>query len=201
MDLGPVAGRDPTVVPDPSRKAAVLIPVIDGADPELVFIERAANLLEHPGEMGFPGGGYEPKDGDRQATAVRESGEEIGLLPEEITPVGRLDDIETVTGYTVSPFVARVPERDYRPTDAEVAEVVPLPVAALTDPENHTFEPREHPEYGTVPCHHFRVGDYTIWGATARMLVQLLTVGTEWETPEPPAQSLGELIGGEGIGD
>ncbi|MFP4530738.1 MAG: NUDIX hydrolase [Halodesulfurarchaeum sp.] len=195
MDLGPVADRDPTVVQAPSRKAAVLVPIIDGADPELVFIERAANLAEHPGEMGFPGGGYEPRDGDRWGTAIRESGEEIGLLPEEIVPVGRLDDVETVSGYTVSPFVARVPEREYGPTDAEVAAVVTLPVAALTDPANHAFEPRTHPEYGTVPCHHFRVGDYTIWGATARMLVQLLAVGTEWTKPDPPAQPLGELLG------
>ncbi|MFB6085365.1 MAG: CoA pyrophosphatase [Halodesulfurarchaeum sp.] len=194
MDLGPVADRDPTIVSDPARKAAVLVPVIDGPATELLFIERSANLAEHPGEMGFPGGGYEPSDEDRWATAVRESGEEIGLDREEISPVGRLDDVETVTGYTVSPFVARVPRRGYRPTDAEVATVVSLPVSALTDPENHSFEPREHPEDGTVPCHHFRVDGYTIWGATARMLVQLLTLGTEWIEPTPPARLLGESM-------
>lgn len=196
MDLEPVADRDPTILQNPSRRAAVLVPVIvDGTGPELVFIERAAELAEHPGEMSFPGGGYESTDRDRWDTAVRESGEEIGLRPDEIATVGRLDDVQTVTGYTVSPFVAQVPARRYRPTDGEVAEVVSLPVRAFTDPENHTFEPREHPEYGTVPCHHFRVGGYTIWGATARMLVQLLTLGTDWTAPEPPDRPLGDLVG------
>jgi 8-oxo-dGTP pyrophosphatase MutT (NUDIX family) len=196
MDLGPLRDRDPALVSDPDRAAAVLVPVSEGpTGPELVFIERAATLAEHAGEMSFPGGGAEPFDRDRQATAVRESGEEIGLRPEEIGFAGRLDDVRTTTGYAVSPFVAWVPPRRYEPGDGEVASVVSLPVDAFLDAENHAFEPREHPEYGHVPVHHFRVGGYTIWGATARILVQLLSLGTDWSPPDPPARPLGELLG------
>ncbi|MGM0371942.1 MAG: NUDIX hydrolase [Halobacteriota archaeon] len=196
MDLGPIADRDPTLVSNPQRAAAVLVPVIEGSGgPELLFIRRAPDLAEHPGEMGFPGGGAEPIDRDRWETAVREAGEEIGLQPTEIEYAGRLDDVSTTTGYTISPFVARVPQRIYEPVDGEVAAIASLPVSALYRTENHRFEPREHPEYGTVPVHHFRVDGYTIWGATARILTQLLSLSTDWTEPEPPARPLGELIG------
>lgn len=196
MELGHLADRDPTLVGDPSRKAAVLVPLVDGPDrTQIVFIRRSDALEEHPGEMSFPGGRYETRDGDRRQTAIRESGEEIGLRPEEITQIGRLDDVQTVSGYTVSPFVSSVPNREYRPMDAEVAEVVSLPFEAFTRPENHAYESRTYGDYGAVPCHHFTVEGYTIWGATARMLVQLLTLGSEWTVPEPPERRLGDLIG------
>lgn len=195
MELGPLVDREPTLVANPARKAAVLVPLVEeDSASHIVFIRRSDTLEEHPGQMGFPGGRYEPRDGDRRETAVRESNEEIGLRAAEIAQIGRLDDVETVSGYTVSPFVARVPDRAYRPTDEEVADVVSLPLEAFTTPENHAYEGRMHPEYGTVPCHHFIVNGYTVWGATARMLVQLLTLGTEWTVPDPPDRPLGDRI-------
>ncbi|MEF8771271.1 NUDIX hydrolase [Halodesulfurarchaeum sp.] len=195
MELGSLADREPTLVANPARKAAVLVPLVEeDSASHIVFIRRSDTLEEHPGQMGFPGGRYEPRDGDRRETAVRESNEEIGLRAAEIAQIGRLDDVETVSGYTVSPFVARVPDRAYRPTDEEVADVVSLPLEAFTTPENHAYEGRMHPEYGTVPCHHFIVNGYTVWGATARMLVQLLTLGTEWTVPDPPDRPLGDRI-------
>ncbi|MEF8894148.1 NUDIX hydrolase [Halodesulfurarchaeum sp.] len=195
MELGSLADREPTLVANPARKAAVLVPLVEGdSASHIVFIRRSDTLEEHPGQMGFPGGRYEPRDGDRRETAVRESNEEIGLRAAEIAQIGRLDDVETVSGYTVSPFVARVPDRAYRPTDEEVADVVSLPLEAFTTPENHAYEGWMHPEYGTVPCHHFIVNGYTVWGATARMLVQLLTLGTEWTVPDPPDRPLGDRI-------
>ncbi len=197
MDLAPVADWEPSRIGDPERAAAVLVPVTEPGT-ELVFIRRSSTLAEHPGEMSFPGGNVERRDRNREATAIRESGEEVGLRPAEITTVGRLDDVQTVSGYTVSPFVATVPNRDYGPGDDEVAEVVRLAVGDLADPANHTFEPREHPGFGTVPCHHFHVGDRTIWGATARMLVQLLRLGTEWSVPQPETPTLGELVAEHG---
>lgn len=178
------------------RGAAVLVPVIEAAPrTELVFIQRAADLEEHPGQIGFPGGRVERTDRDRLATARREAAEEVGLQASEIEVVGRLEDVLTVSGYAVTPVVARIPNRPYRPTDLEVAATFRVEVSALVAPENHAYEPREHPEYGTVPCHHFHVEGHTIWGATARMVVQLLTRGTAWSAPEPPGRPLGDLIG------
>jgi 8-oxo-dGTP pyrophosphatase MutT (NUDIX family) len=156
-----------------------------------VFTKRADDLRDHPGQMSFPGGGAEPGDADIRATALREAHEEIGLRPEEAEVVGRLDDIRTITEYAVSPFVARIPDREYEPDDREVAEVVVLPVAGLTDLENHEHEHREHPYYGDVVIHYFHVNGYTVWGATGRILVQLLELTTDWRAPEKSSTDVG----------
>ena len=184
MDLTGVARHAPTTVEGAERQAAVVAPVIerDGED-HVLFTKRADHLGEHPGQMSFPGGGREPSDADLRATALRESEEEIGLRPDEAEIVGRLDDIHTVTDYSVRPFVARIPDREYAPDEREVAEIAVLSVADLTDPENYESERREHPRHGDVRLHFFRVDGYTVWGATGRMLVQLLELATDWRTP------------------
>jgi ADP-ribose pyrophosphatase YjhB (NUDIX family) len=136
--------------------------------------------------MSFPGGGYEPGDDGLAATAKREAFEEIGLDPGDAAIVGRLDDIPTVSNYLVRPFVARVPDREYTPDEREVAEIAVLPVSGLTAPENYESERRDHPYYGDIRIHYFRVGGYTVWGATGRMLVQFLELATEWTMPSEP---------------
>ena len=184
MDYDAVAAHAPARVDTAPRRAAVLAPVFrrDGV-PHVLFTRRADHLGEHPGQMSFPGGGEEPADSDLTATALREADEEIGLRPEEVTVVGRLDDIETVSEYAVSPFVGRVPDRTYTPADGEVAEVVPLSVPALTDRDNYESERRHHHRHGAVRLHFFHVSGYTVWGATGRMLVQLLETATDWRAP------------------
>lgn len=185
MDLGPVVDHTPSHVEDEERDAAVLVPVIERPDgPALLFIKRSDRVGQHPGQMSFPGGGREPSDDDLQATAIREAGEEVGMRPDEIDVVGRLDDIRTITRYAVSPFVARAPDRTYEPDGFEVDEVVVLSLADLTDLENYESERREHPKYGDVIIHFFHVDGYTVWGATGRILVQFLTLTTDWRPPE-----------------
>jgi 8-oxo-dGTP pyrophosphatase MutT (NUDIX family) len=184
MDLSGVTHPTPTAVADAERQAAVVAPVLErGSTPHLLFTKRADHLGEHPGQMSFPGGGREPSDADLTATALREAHEEIGLDPTETDIVGRLDDIETVTSYSVRPFVARVPDRTYSPDEREVAEIVVLSVADLTDRDNYESERRDHPHYGDIRLHFFHVDGYTVWGATGRMLVQLLELTTDWRMP------------------
>ena len=185
MELGRVAEHVPREVTDERRDAAVLAPVVerDGED-HLLFTKRADHLGEHAGQMSFPGGGREPSDADLEATALREAEEEIGLRAEEAEVVGRLDDIRTTTGYAVTPYVARVPDREYTPDEREVAEIAVLPVPGFLDPENYENERREHPRYGEAVVHFFHVGGYTVWGATGRILVQLLELTTDWRAPE-----------------
>jgi 8-oxo-dGTP pyrophosphatase MutT (NUDIX family) len=151
--------------------------------PHLLFTKRADHLGEHPGQMSFPGGGREPSDEDLLATAKREANEEIGLRPEEVDVVGQLDDLPTVTRYRIRPFVSQIPDRAYEPDEREVAEIAVLPVAGLTDLDNYESERREHPDYGDVRVHFFHVGGYTVWGATARIVVQLLELTTDWRAP------------------
>ena len=186
MNLEGVRRHRPTPVTDEPREAAVIVPVLDRAEPHLLFTKRADHLSDHPGQMSFPGGGSEPEDADLRATALREGREEIGLEPADVDCVGRLDDIRTVTEFSVRPYVARIPDRVYEPCDAEVAEVAVLPVSALTDLANYEGEVRDHPHYGVVRLHYFRVQGYTVWGATGRMLVQFLELTTDWRMPTEP---------------
>jgi 8-oxo-dGTP pyrophosphatase MutT (NUDIX family) len=185
MDLSRVAAHRADHITGEDRDAAVLVPVVERADGSaLLFTKRADHLGEHPGQMSFPGGGRESGDEDLRATATREANEEIGLQREELSYVGQLDDISTVTRYAVTPFVGRIPDREYVPDEREVDEVVVLPVAALTDPANYELEKRIHPNYGEALVHFFHVDDYTVWGATARILVQFLELARDWTPPD-----------------
>lgn len=192
MDLARIGDHDPTVVRDEEREAAVLVPVIalDGGA-QLLFTERAAYLSEHPGQMSFPGGGQESYDSNIRDTALREAHEEVGLRRTEADVIGRLDCIRTVTRYSVCPLVARIPDRSYIPDEHEVAEIVRLSVDALTDDSNYDSERRDHPYYGDIRLHYFRVNGYTVWGATARILVQFLELVTDWEIPPEPDRRVG----------
>lgn len=189
MDLPRVRAHVPSRITDARYEAAVLAPVIirDG-EQYLLFTKRADDLGEHPGQMSFPGGGREPEDDSLWETAVREANEEIGLAPTEPTPVGQLDDIRTVTRYSVTPFVVTIPDRTYEPDEREVAEIACLPVKALADPANHETEQRDHPFYGDIVIHYFHVDGYTVWGATGRILVQFLELTADWRGSRAPAQ-------------
>ncbi|MFB6268745.1 MAG: CoA pyrophosphatase [Halobacterium sp.] len=185
MDLSRVAAHRPERITDEDRDAAVLVPVVERDDgPALLFTKRADHLGEHPGQMSFPGGGREPSDRDLRDTAAREANEEISLYLEEISFVGQLDDIRTTSRYSVTPFVARVPDREYEPDEREVDEVAVLSVVDLTDPDNYEVEKRRHPRYGEAIVHFFHVDDYTVWGATGRILVQFLDLAVGWTPPE-----------------
>jgi len=185
MDLARVAAHRHHERGGVDGDAAVLVPVLSrGGEPHLLFTKRADHLGEHPGQMSFPGGRREPGDADRRATALREAEEEVDLDPADATVVGRLDDITTVSGYAVSPFVAVVPDREYVPHEAEVAEIAVLRVAALLDPGNYESEHRVHPEFGEVLVDYFHVDGFTVWGATGRILGQFLELACGWEPPD-----------------
>lgn len=178
---------DPEGVTDATRRAGVVVPIVERANGVAVlFTERSDTLSEHPGQVSFPGGGAEAVDDSLVETARREAEEEIGLRPEEAEVLARLDDVHTVTDYAVRPFVARIPDRDYEADDYEVSAILLLPVAHLLDPAEYAVETREHPYLDRVTVHYFHVGSVTVWGATARMLAELLAVCFGWSPPRTP---------------
>lgn len=149
----------------------------DGDGPEVVLTRRSEVLNHHRGEVSFPGGRTDPGETPEQ-TAAREAWEEVGLDPASITVIGDLDHLYTVVSRShIVPVVARLDERPVlRPATVEVDRILTVPLAELAGDDVYHGE-----AWGTAPferaVHFFDLDDETIWGATARMLVQLLEVG------------------------
>jgi 8-oxo-dGTP pyrophosphatase MutT (NUDIX family) len=120
----------------------------------------------------------DPEDADRVATALRETEEEIGLRREDVTVLGRLDELLTVTQYRVTPIVGVFPwPYDFVLSEAELSAVFGVPLTWLADPQNLEIRYHEPLVPGPkVPVYYLHYEGYTIWGATARMLINLLDV-------------------------
>ncbi|QNK02291.1 CoA pyrophosphatase [Dyella telluris] len=158
----------------PRRPAAVLVGLREGVQPRLVLTVRTDHLQDHAGQVAFPGGRTDPGDADAIATALRESEEEIGLERRLVTPLGFLDRFETISGYTITPVVARIdPDARLYPAPAEVAEVFEVPLSFFLEPRNlkrYTMDFRGHRRDMVEFVH----GGHRIWGATAAMVFNLL---------------------------
>jgi len=165
---------NPDVALPPGRRlipAAVLVGVVDGPGvPQVVLTKRSPRLRHHPGQIAFPGGKVDPGDAGPVAAALREASEEAGLAPELADVVGTLPAHETVTGFIVTPVLARI-DPSFRPVPeaGEVAEVFAVPLAHVLDSGRYRVESRlwrgQRRRYFVVPY-----GPYYIWGATARIL-------------------------------
>jgi len=156
------------------RRASVLVPVVTRPDGlTMLFTRRTAHLKNHSGQIAFPGGGAEPDDANPEATALRETEEEIGLEPARVEVIGRLSDYHTRTDYRVTPVVGLVaPPFALRLDAHEVDEAFEVPLAFLLDPANHLRHQREF-QGRTIPFYAIPYRDYYIWGATAGMLINL----------------------------
>ena len=156
------------------QSAAVLVGFREGVQPRLVLTVRTDHLQSHAGQVAFPGGRSDPEDRDALSTALRESEEEIGLDPSLVTPLGYLDCFETISGYCITPVVARIAaDARLHPAPDEVAEVFEVPLSFLLEPANlrrYTMDFRGHRR----PMVEFVHGGHRIWGATASMLLNLL---------------------------
>ena len=171
-DEGTRPGRE-TLTP-----ASVLIPIVarDAARSSgltVIFTQRAAHLKDHSGQVSFPGGRVAAADPSPEATALRESQEEIGLDRRRVEILGRLPEYHTRTGYRITPVVGVVaPPFELRADTGEVEDIFEVPLEFLLDPANHQRHSREWQGelrwFFAMPYE----GRY-IWGATAGMLVNL----------------------------
>jgi 8-oxo-dGTP pyrophosphatase MutT (NUDIX family) len=151
---------------------------VDGAAaPHLVLTRRTTALRRHSGQISLPGGRYDFEDGSLLRTALRETEEELGVDPANLTIWGRLEPEHIVaTHYALAPFVAFTPRRPlFVPAPAEVAEVIDLPLAHLLDPATIEEEVWEYQGSQRRVCF-YRYGEHKIWGATARILHQIVTL-------------------------
>ena len=154
--------------------SAVLCPLyLSDGELHAVFTRRRDDLRRHAGEISFPGGRQDDDEPDLRTTALREAEEEIGLAPDDVELVGALQPTPTIaTNYAVYPFVGLIePGRTWRPSAAEVAEVLELPLRRLRDGYARRRLLRRGVPFRTdVYC----VDDHLIWGATARIVADLL---------------------------
>jgi 8-oxo-dGTP pyrophosphatase MutT (NUDIX family) len=157
------------------KHAAVLVPLyLDAAgDVHAVFTRRHDDLRRHAGEISFPGGRRDADDADLCATALRETHEEIGLPPDAVELVGALQPTPTlVTNYAVYPFVGLIePGFAWALADTEVAEVLELPLEAVRRGYARRRLVRRGMPFRTDT---YCVGENMIWGATARIVADLL---------------------------
>lgn len=158
--------------------AAVLVGLVPrGQGTQVLLTRRTEVLRHHAGQVSFPGGRIEPSDADACAAAIRETGEEIGLAQSQLAPLGWLDPLATVTGFTVFPLVATIaPAYHARPDPREVAEVFEVPLGFLMTEGNLRRVPLQ---WGGKPRTVLEYDDHDgmparrIWGATASILLNL----------------------------
>jgi 8-oxo-dGTP pyrophosphatase MutT (NUDIX family) len=161
---------DPGPVP-----SAVLIPVfLKNGDYHILFTKRTENMNHHRGEISFPGGVRHPEDENSLRTALRETWEEVGILPGDVEVLGVLDDFYSIHDYLITPYVGMIPHGyEYRISAPEIERIIEVPLSHLLKPEvfrveDWTWKGRKHPVY------FYRYLDDDIWGVTAAILKQFL---------------------------
>lgn len=159
------------------RESAVLAPLfLRGGEPWLLFTKRPTTLRKHAGQISFPGGARDAEDPTPLHTALRETKEELGIPVDQVEVLGMLDEIPTITSFRIAPFVGLIPEGlQLRPNPDEIAELIEVPVRALLAPSLPRVElwnvmEEEHEVY------FYDYGAHVIWGATGRILKDLLAV-------------------------
>jgi 8-oxo-dGTP pyrophosphatase MutT (NUDIX family) len=154
-------------------RASVIIPLFEKEQNlHILLTKRTDRVKAHPGEISFPGGMYEEADADTRKTALRECHEEIGVKADDVEIVGRLDDLTTLTGFVITPYVGIIPyPYSFKINQKEVAYLIHLPFEHLTksDLVHEQIEYRGRTE--TIDCIYYN-GE-RIWGATCRMLLKL----------------------------
>lgn len=166
-----------TAAPEGLMPAAVMLLLYRKEGEYCVLLNKRSMMVEHhKGEMSFPGGAKDAEDTDFEATARRETHEEMGIAPDDITILGRLDDNVTRSNFLVKVFVGTIPyPYDFKPSSIEIAEVVEIPLSILRDPASWRWDSRiEDGERVAVRSYGYE--EHLVYGATAKILDQFLEV-------------------------
>ncbi len=152
------------------KEAAVLIPIIERSEPTVLLTVRSSDMPSHAGQVSFPGGRVHADDRDYEHTALRETHEEVGILPENVRILGDVGVHVGGQGYNVMPYVGLIPENTvFQACPREVDEIFEVPLKFLLDIKNHGTEDKSWRDVSykmfTVPYE-----GYYIWGLTAGIL-------------------------------
>jgi len=159
-------------------EAAVAILVYPKPDSLTIILNKRTDRVEHhKGEISFPGGGRDPEDDSILDTALRETREEMGIAPEDIEIIAQLDQVSTRSGFSITPFVGIIPpDYDFEVSNIEIAEVLEVPIESLLDTENQVEDDRVWGDEIPSKQYSYLYGSHIIWGATARIITQLLDI-------------------------
>ena len=170
--------------PPDTIPSAVLIPIITaGETPMMILTKRSPHLTHHGGQIGFPGGRIEHGENISEA-ALREAQEEIGLSRDQVEIIGFLEGVMTSAGFHIAPVLGLIDTMpEFIPSPYEVERIITIPLAAALDRENYRvkiwYESNVQRQTYIIKHH-----DETIWGATARIIMQWQALLTR------PAQSV-----------
>lgn len=163
-----LGGRSPRRLPvGATKSAAVLAPLFERAGEVHVWlVRRPQSMRSHAGQVAFPGGKADPSDASPMATALREAQEELGIAPSDVDVLGPLDDINTVTGFTVSPWVGWVrSDVAIVPNPHEVERAFAAPLRAFFAEQT-----------GVWPRHGWKIDGELVWGATAAIVRDFVSI-------------------------
>lgn len=156
------------------KPAGVLLPIFERDSVlSILLTQRSADLKHHAGQVSFPGGSMEECDRDVEAAALRETQEEVGIAPHQVSVMGYLQTMPTITGFAVTPVVGLVSGDAQLTLDkTEVDYAFEVPLTFLLDARNDI-----RTEWDTgdrkLPMVEFRWQHERIWGATAFMIISL----------------------------
>ena len=170
------SGRPPV---EELRKAAVLIAVTDSKEPELIYTLRSNKVGSHGGEVSFPGGMYEEKDGTLENTALRESEEETGLDRNKVNILGSIDTVVSRFNISVTPYVGIVPhDIELNDSSDEIEACFRVPVSfLLRDKRHRNDEINRNGDIFFMPAYQYN--SYIIWGLTAMMTEDFLNIALD----------------------
>lgn len=158
------------------RLAAIIIPLLEYENRwHVLLTRRSDHLIEHRGQVAFPGGAMEREDVDLNATALREMNEEIGIDPRHVLLLGELGDMPVITGYLVRLIVGKIPwPYKLSVNYDEVKSTFIVPLEWLADPRHHTLKYRSYAgrEFPVIFFDDYQ--GQQLWGASAEMTIILL---------------------------
>ncbi len=157
--------------------AGVLAPLFFKDDAaQLLFTQRTFTVKDHRGQISVPGGVRHQGDRDLLATALREAQEEIGLDPGVVEVLGRLEPVDTITGYSINPFVGLIPHPyEFRPSPLEVRRLLILPLEGFYEAGRWSTG-IYHYKGRATRTYYWRCNHEVVWGATAHILLNLLAL-------------------------
>ena len=160
--------------------AAVMVLLYPKNGEYCVLLNRRSQEVEHhKGEISFPGGVKDPEDKDMLHTALRETYEELGVASSDVTLLGELSEVATISGFVISPYVATIPgPYKFTLSDQEIEELIEVPLSALLDSQNRREEVRLRGK-DMVKAQSYAYNGSLIYGATARILDEFVNLFNE----------------------